>query len=119
MHDELVFELRPSDLGAVAAIVKECMEGAVVLNVPLHVKLSTGPSWGSLRALELCGGGAVPPEDLTDTGFGSGFGAAPRLGRAAAVNLPPSQVQHTVGGAPAGSRPAVPPPVARDLFGKD
>eukprot|EP01032_Pedospumella_encystans_P008842 gene8842-10458_t len=53
VHDELVFEVRVQDIPRVAAIVKECMEGAVVLNVPLSVKLSTGPAWGSLSPLTL------------------------------------------------------------------
>lgn len=53
MHDELVFEVRTQDVQRVASIVKECMEGAVVLNVPLSVKLSTGSTWGCLSPLAL------------------------------------------------------------------
>ncbi len=53
VHDELVFEVRTQDVPRVARIVKECMEGAVVLNVPLSVKLSTGVTWGSLAPLTL------------------------------------------------------------------
>ena len=30
-------------------MVKECMENAVLLNVPLQVKLSIGKTWGSLQ----------------------------------------------------------------------
>lgn len=37
----------------VAAIVKECMENAVQLLVPLQVKLSTGSDWGNLQPYDL------------------------------------------------------------------
>jgi len=63
VHDELVFEVRTMDVPRVARIVKECMEGAVVLNVPLSVKLSTGVTWGSLA-----------PLTLIDTSIGSSGG---------------------------------------------
>lgn len=123
VHDELVFEVRTQHLGAVAAIVRECMEGAVVLNVPLHVKLSTGPSWGSLRSLASCEGEAAPlPAVASVCPEGQQQGdvnSVQRLGRAAAVNLPPSQVQLAAGSARVGTIPAVPPPIVRDLFGKD
>lgn len=32
----------------VALVVKECMEGAINLCVPLEVKMKAGQSWGSL-----------------------------------------------------------------------
>ena len=32
----------------VSAVVKQCMEGAINLCVPLEVKMKSGPSWGSL-----------------------------------------------------------------------
>lgn len=37
----------------VAALVRECMEGAASLAVPLRVKLHSGPSWGQLEELRL------------------------------------------------------------------
>jgi DNA polymerase I-like protein with 3'-5' exonuclease and polymerase domains len=37
----------------VAALVRESMEGAASLRVPLRVKLHSGPSWGELRELQL------------------------------------------------------------------
>ena len=46
IHDELLFEVRSRDVRKVAAVVKDCMENAVGLRVPLQVKLSTGDSWG-------------------------------------------------------------------------
>ncbi len=33
--------------------MKECMERAVALRVPLRVKLAVGRTWGSLKPLEL------------------------------------------------------------------
>lgn len=51
VHDELVYEVRKDLLPAVCRVVKECMEGAVSLRVPLQVKLSSGPSWGKLAVL--------------------------------------------------------------------
>ena len=61
----MVFEVRVQDVPQVAQIVKECMEGAVVLNVPLSVKLSTGPSWGSLSPLTLIGANSCSGNDLS------------------------------------------------------
>ncbi len=49
VHDELLFEVRTEALPLVAALVKQEMEGAVALRVPLPVKLNAGPSWGELQ----------------------------------------------------------------------
>ncbi|KXZ52413.1 hypothetical protein GPECTOR_9g457 [Gonium pectorale] len=48
VHDELVFEVESGLLPAVAALVRQVLEGQVALSVPLPVKLSAGPSWGEL-----------------------------------------------------------------------
>jgi hypothetical protein len=48
----LVFEVRPQDLQVVANLVRTCMESAVVLRVPLQVKMSAGATWGSLEVLQ-------------------------------------------------------------------
>jgi hypothetical protein len=53
VHDELLFEVQPEDLPAVAGIVKECMEEAVILNVPLQVKLAVGKDWAHLQPFEV------------------------------------------------------------------
>ena len=45
VHDELLFELPASELTPVAAHVKEIMEGATNLVVPLVVELKAGPNW--------------------------------------------------------------------------
>ena len=45
VHDELVFEVPTRDAEAVAALVRERMEKAVTLRVPLVVDLGVGPNW--------------------------------------------------------------------------
>ncbi len=45
IHDELIFEVRESQLREVAALVREHMEGAMSLAVPLEVTLKTGRNW--------------------------------------------------------------------------
>jgi DNA polymerase I len=46
VHDELVFEAPESERTALEALVREAMEGAVKLNVPLEVGTGWGESWG-------------------------------------------------------------------------
>ncbi len=45
VHDELVFEVEESELDSVQTLVREHMEGAAELIVPLKVDLALGPSW--------------------------------------------------------------------------
>ncbi|MEX1317022.1 MAG: DNA polymerase I, partial [Synechococcaceae cyanobacterium] len=45
VHDELVLEVAPDALEAVQAVVKEAMEGAVQLDVPLVVDTGAGANW--------------------------------------------------------------------------
>jgi DNA polymerase-1 len=45
IHDELIFEVRKNDLARVAALVREHMENAIALSVPLQVTLKVGHSW--------------------------------------------------------------------------
>ncbi|MBM6576317.1 DNA polymerase I [Microvirga sp. SRT01] len=51
VHDELVFELPPTDVGAASAVIRSVMENAatpaVTLTVPLGVEIGTGASWGA------------------------------------------------------------------------
>lgn len=49
IHDELLLEVDREVLPEVCALVRECMEGAASLSVPMRVKLSIGPSWGQLE----------------------------------------------------------------------
>jgi DNA polymerase-1 len=46
VHDELVFESPMDEANAVEALVKEEMEGAVSLSVPVKVDVGSGPNWG-------------------------------------------------------------------------
>lgn len=45
VHDELVFEVPPAELKAVAKAVRDEMVGAMELRVPLKVDVSAGPNW--------------------------------------------------------------------------
>ena len=45
VHDELVFEVEESELDSVQTLVREHMEGAAELIVPLKVDLGVGHSW--------------------------------------------------------------------------
>jgi DNA polymerase-1 len=45
VHDELVLELPRSQLAETEALVRECMEGTLKLNVPLKVDLGHGANW--------------------------------------------------------------------------
>ena len=45
VHDELVFDVPKSEVEAVTALVRQHMEGAVELAVPLEVEVETGAHW--------------------------------------------------------------------------
>jgi DNA polymerase-1 len=45
VHDELVFEVPPGELGRVAAAAREEMTGAMAFRVPLRVDVSAGNNW--------------------------------------------------------------------------
>jgi len=45
VHDELVFEVQPDEMEAVQAIVKDRMENAAQLSVPLVVDMGIGANW--------------------------------------------------------------------------
>ena len=49
VHDELIFEVPLDEKEAVAALVKEKMESAVRLSVPLKASLEFGESWGDMH----------------------------------------------------------------------
>ncbi|MFK7779274.1 MAG: DNA polymerase I [Gimesia sp.] len=52
IHDELVFEVPSSDLESLGQIVREEMESAMELDVPLIVDISTGSNWLEQSKLE-------------------------------------------------------------------
>jgi DNA polymerase I len=45
VHDELVFEVPPSERDALSALVKREMEGVIELQVPLVADVGIGPNW--------------------------------------------------------------------------
>lgn len=45
VHDELLFEAPEADVPAVTALVRDVMQGAVALRVPLTVDVGSGPNW--------------------------------------------------------------------------
>ncbi|MDC0149286.1 DNA polymerase, partial [Rhodospirillales bacterium] len=45
VHDELIFEVPDNELDATKDVVKEVMEGAATLSVPLEVDIGTGTNW--------------------------------------------------------------------------
>ncbi|MBO8138280.1 MAG: DNA polymerase I [Desulfotomaculum sp.] len=52
VHDELIFDVPKNELPEVIDLVKECMENAVVLDVPLEVDIKVGPSWYEVKPVE-------------------------------------------------------------------
>ena len=52
VHDELVFEVPEKETKKIAELVKETMEGAYKLNVPLIVDLKSGKNWGQMKNLK-------------------------------------------------------------------
>jgi DNA polymerase I len=51
IHDELIFEVRTNDLSRVAALVREHMEKAIELSVPLEVTLKSGRNWYDVETM--------------------------------------------------------------------
>lgn len=45
VHDELVFDVFIPEVDQMKAIVKDCMENAIKLTVPLEVEMGTGNNW--------------------------------------------------------------------------
>ncbi len=50
IHDELIFEVSSKDLQAVARLVRENMETALELSVPIEVTVKTGRNWYDVEA---------------------------------------------------------------------
>jgi DNA polymerase I len=45
VHDELIFEVPPDEVEAMAELVRDHMENVVQLQVPLVVDIGVGPNW--------------------------------------------------------------------------
>jgi DNA polymerase-1 len=52
VHDELVLEVKRDELEKVAYMVKECMETAYPLRVPLEASMKVGVNWYDMQAWE-------------------------------------------------------------------
>ena len=50
VHDELLFEVPEEECDEVSALVREEMEGAIELDVPLRVEIGIGASWYDVKA---------------------------------------------------------------------
>jgi DNA polymerase-1 len=51
VHDELVLEAPESDIPAVAALVREVMEGAFTLAAPLRAEANFGINWAEMESI--------------------------------------------------------------------
>jgi len=51
IHDELVFEVAPQDVAALARLVREEMSGSLPLDVPLRVDVEVGDNWAETERL--------------------------------------------------------------------
>jgi DNA polymerase-1 len=49
VHDELVLEVPEAEVETVKAVLKECMENAHALSVPLDVEVSVGGNWRDME----------------------------------------------------------------------
>jgi DNA polymerase-1 len=52
VHDELVFEVPPEEIEPMTKLVREVMEGALQLAVPLTVEVKLGRNWGEIAPVE-------------------------------------------------------------------
>ncbi len=53
VHDELIFDMAPEERDVLPALVKEQMEGAVALSVPLTVDVKLGHNWYAMEKMKL------------------------------------------------------------------
>lgn len=51
VHDELIFDAPENELEELKALVRECMENAIKLDVPLKVDMKVGPNWYDVKRL--------------------------------------------------------------------
>ena len=51
IHDELLFECDPKNVEKVGKMVKEKMENALKLSVPVIVDLKVGNNWGEMKPI--------------------------------------------------------------------
>lgn len=49
LHDELMYEVPSHKIDEFGKILKDSMENAIKLKVPLPVKMKVGKSWGKMK----------------------------------------------------------------------
>jgi DNA polymerase-1 len=49
VHDEVILEVPEAEVEKVKVILKECLEGAVKLSIPLRTSIEVGHSWGEMH----------------------------------------------------------------------
>ena len=64
VHDELLFETPREEVEALAAVVRETMEGALPLSVPLIVDVKVGDDWESMTPLTRADAIAAEADEL-------------------------------------------------------
>ena len=52
VHDEVLLEVPRAEVETLAPLVREVMEGALKLDVPLDVDIKVGDDWESMTPLE-------------------------------------------------------------------
>ena len=45
VHDELIFEVHENEIEEVRTLIRECMESAITLSVPLKVEMGVADNW--------------------------------------------------------------------------
>ena len=60
VHDELLLEVPRSEVEALVPLVRETMEGALPLSVPLTVDIKVGDDWESMTVVRRQGAAAAP-----------------------------------------------------------
>jgi DNA polymerase-1 len=64
VHDELLFEVPRDEVEPLAALVRETMEGALPLSVPLIVDVKVGDDWESMKPLTRADAIAAEADEL-------------------------------------------------------
>ena len=45
VHDELIFDAHRDETETVKSVVRECMQNAILMKVPIEVEMNTGANW--------------------------------------------------------------------------
>ena len=53
VHDELLFEVPDNEMSGIAPLVKQLMENAMKLDVPIAVEMKAGANWNEMEKLKI------------------------------------------------------------------